>query len=448
MKRQQHQQSLSNPQVITIATSSTKTLSSLKIKKMSSPSSSSSMDVDLAVAMAALAGAAAAHQPIRPTTAPVNAASFANNQPLRSIRTAPTPTNSNSTDNQNVRVVARVRPLSTKELNEHSSESIVAHPQVASIGVDDGHHHNDHASGDHKRKFEFDSVFGTESTQQEVYENTCGDMISTSIFKGFNATILAYGQTGSGKTFTMGTDGSSPSGSPKSGDSMAPPSASEGVIARAVYDLFTAKNALPSGNDRVKVTMSYLEIYNEQAIDLLNEDPASSNATLQVRDSKTEGVVIPNLKHFPVASPEEVRVLMEKASMKRATASTHMNSVSSRSHAICTLNVTIAPNLDSTENEENEGDVSPRGSSSSHGMKAKLTLVDLAGSERIKRTGAEGARMKEGININKGLFVLGQVVSALSELGQRVGSSLNANAHIPYRDSKLTRLLQDSLGGE
>jgi hypothetical protein len=181
--------------------------------------------------------------------------------------------------------------------------------------------------------------------------------------------------------------------------------------------------------------MSYLEIYNEQAIDLLSDDPSSS--VLQVRDSKTEGVIVQNLKSFTVSSPREVSALMERASSKRATGSTQMNSVSSRSHAICTLNVTIAPLENNGEEEENH---------SSEMMKAKLTLVDLAGSERIKRTGAEGARMKEGININKGLFVLGQVVSALSEWGQQ-GGSKKSNAHIPYRDSKLTRLLQDSLGG-
>jgi len=392
--------------------------------------------------------------PPRPATAPLNLGSNKDNNappiPPRAIRTAPSPTNSsNNNGDQNVRVVARVRPLSTKEINEKSNESIVAHSNISTIGVhtsedDAASHHN----GD-KRKFEFDSVFGPDSTQKEVYDNTCGDMISTSIFRGFNATILAYGQTGSGKTFTMGTDGSSA----VSDD--APPSESEGVIARAVYDLFQTRKSLSNGSKRVKVTMSYLEIYNEQAIDLLNDDPASSNQTLQVRDSKTEGVVIPNLKHFTVSGPGEVSRLMEEASLKRATASTHMNAVSSRSHAICTLNVTIAPDLEGgggasssgggAGDEENEPPViSPR--SATQGMRAKLTLVDLAGSERIKRTGAEGARMKEGININKGLFVLGQVVSALSELGQR-GSSGGQNAHIPYRDSKLTRLLQDSLGG-
>ncbi|KAL9189584.1 hypothetical protein ACHAXT_009259 [Thalassiosira profunda] len=357
----------------------------------------------------------------RPITAPVNGG-FASHPP-RAIRTAPTPTNASD---QNVRVVARVRPLSAKELDENSAESILAHPTLNGISVASP---DDSLGGtSERRKFEFDSVFAPSATQQEVYQSTCGDMINGSIFKGFNATILAYGQTGSGKTFTMGTDGST----------VGP--ASEGVIARAVYDLFRAQQALPNGDERVKVTMSYLEIYNEQAVDLLNDDTSAVNATLQVRDSKTEGVVIPNLKHFAVGSPEEVRALIEKASAKRATGSTHMNSVSSRSHAICTLTVTIAPNLDGP-GEDSE---SPR--SSSQGMKAKLTLVDLAGSERLKRTGAEGSRMKEGININKGLFVLGQVVSALSEVGQRGGGSSN-HAHIPYRDSKLTRLLQDSLGG-
>lgn len=228
----------------------------------------------------------------------------------------------------------------------------------------------------------------------------------------------------------MGTDG----GNTTAG----PPSPNDGVIARAVHDLFQIRQALPSGPERVKVEMSYLEIYNEQAIDLLSDDP--STTTLQVRDSKTEGVVVQNLKSFEVSSPSDVMEWMERASNKRATGSTQMNSVSSRSHAICTLNVTIAPLEDENKNENVDLN-SPRDI-----IRAKLTLVDLAGSERIKRTGAEGARMKEGININKGLFVLGQVVSALSEMSQSQGNK-KCHAHIPYRDSKLTRLLQDSLGG-
>jgi len=252
----------------------------------------------------------------------------------------------------------------------------------------------------------------------------------------------------------MGTDGSKISSSSANDLSNQQPSQSDGIIARAVYDLFKAKAALQNGAERVKITMSYLEIYNEQAIDLLvnnkddDADSSSAPTILQVRDTK-DGVTIPNLTHHNVSCPNDVTNLIHLASKKRATGSTNMNSVSSRSHAICTLNVSIAPNDSVTEIEGGMDDdnSSPRSLSSSsdqNGMKAKLTLVDLAGSERMKRTGAEGARMKEGININKGLFVLGQVVSALSEIGQRSGSS----AHIPYRDSKLTRLLQDSLGGK
>jgi len=253
----------------------------------------------------------------------------------------------------------------------------------------------------------------------------------------------------------MGTDGSKISSSSANDLSNQQPSQSDGIIARAVYDLFKAKAALQNGAERVKITMSYLEIYNEQAIDLLvnnkddDADSSSAPTILQVRDTK-DGVTIPNLTHHNVSCPNDVTNLIHLASKKRATGSTNMNSVSSRSHAICTLNVSIAPNDSVTEIEGGMDDdnSSPRSLSSSsdqNGMKAKLTLVDLAGSERMKRTGAEGARMKEGININKGLFVLGQVVSALSEIGQRSGSS---GAHIPYRDSKLTRLLQDSLGGK
>jgi hypothetical protein len=373
-----------------------------------------------------------------------------------------------SNNEQNVRVVARVRPLSNKERNEQSAECILANSAIHEILVLDGQ------AADGKRRFEFDSVFAPQASQEEVYAGTAGNMIRDSIYKGFNGTILAYGQTGSGeylrrdvlcnyripnflcsvsllfaflystgKTFTMGTDGgitSSNSSSNSAKNELTPPSPADGVIARAVYDLFHIRSSLPSGPERVKVEMSYLEIYNEQAIDLLSDDPSSN--TLQVRDSKTEGVVVQNLKSFLVSSPADVRRLMEQASAKRATGSTLMNAVSSRSHAICTLNVTIAP-LDDHGDKENVVPPLPR-----ELTRAKLTLVDLAGSERIKKTGAEGARMKEGININKGLFVLGQVVSALSELGQMQGCGKKSSAHIPYRDSKLTRLLQDSLGGK
>ena len=193
---------------------------------------------------------------------------------------------------------------------------------------------------------------------------------------------------------------------------LTPPSKSEGVIGRAVYDLFATRNTLPNGHNRVKIEMSFLEIYNEQAIDLLSDDTTNnshSSGDLQVRDSKSEGgVIVQNLKSYVVTSPRMVYELMEKAGSKRATGSTQMNSVSSRSHAICTLTVTIAP-LEGGSSTSASGGASNGESSISSprdAMRAKLTLVDLAGSERIKRTGAEGARLKEGININKGKFVV------------------------------------------
>jgi len=325
---------------------------------------------------------------------------------------------------QNVRVVARLRPLSTKEKDEHSKEKIKALPKNSTISVDDS------------RKFEYDAVFAPGTAQSKVYHEAVGDTIQSNIFKGFNVTILAYGQTGSGKTYTMGTSGGK--GGPHENQGYKP-NEDDGIIPRAVFDLFETRQNLKRGKERVKIAMSYLEIYNEEARDLFSPD--NSNTSLYIRDSKSDGVYVQNLTWNNVESPNEVSELMESAAIKRATAATHMNAVSSRSHAICTLTVTIAPSpVDSNGNDENPH---------REEVRSKLTLVDLAGSERIKRTGAEGSRMKEGININKGLFVLGQVVSSLSELGQQQhGDNASTNhMHIPYRDSKLTRLLQDSLGG-
>lgn len=205
----------------------------------------------------------------------------------------------------------------------------------------------------------------------------------------------------------------------------------DGIIPRAVHDVFNQMNIIVCGSDRMKVSMSYLEIYNEEAKDLLTDDPSPPD--LQIRDTGGD-VVVQNLSIHAVKSPSEVASLMESASDKRSTAATLMNASSSRSHAICTLYITIAPLTEQADNEEE--------------ITSKLTLVDLAGSERAKKTGAVGSRLKEGININKGLFVLGQVVSSLAELGQNTGGSDSSSIHVKYRDSKLTRLLQDSLGGK
>ena len=175
-----------------------------------------------------------------------------------------------------------------------------------------------------------------------------------------------------------------------------------------MYDLFKTRASLPGGKDRVKVEMSYLEIYNEEARDLMYS--GTKPPELHIRDSKSEGVVVRNLSRHVVKSPTDVANLMQEASERRVTASTQMNAVSSRSHAVCTLYVTIAPpttdagDEGTAVGEDNDADITSNddGEVSRAELTAKLTLVDLAGSERIKRTGAEGARMREGININKG----------------------------------------------
>jgi Kinesin motor domain len=311
--------------------------------------------------------------------------------------------------------VARVRPLAQYELENGSKQIVhplpslgknkgalsgpVLEPEVLEVNPPDAE----------KRWFELDAVFDGTSSQESVYiQSGAQNAVQNDIFRGFNCTILAYGQTGSGKTFTMGTA----TGSDQLNDS-------DGVIPRACADLFRTIDERCDGN--AKVELSYLEIYNEEIRDLML--PSGVNGEdLRIRETLDGQVYVAGLKSVPVSGPKEIGKFMEQASQRRVVASTKMNAVSSRSHAICVLKIEGVLEDDTK-------------------FAAKLTLVDLAGSERIKKTGAEGSRRQEGININKGLFILGQVVSALAEQRPKY------KRKPPYRDSKLTRLLQDSLGG-
>jgi hypothetical protein len=343
----------------------------------------------------------------------------------------------------NVRVVARIRPLAKYEIENGSKQIVTLLPGAG------GNNNNNSISKENeniiqiptepevlqvqtteKRWFELDAVLDGKSTQNETYIKSGAQLaVTKDIFKGFNCTILAYGQTGSGKTFTMGS-ASGIASSNEIGDM-------DGLIPRACADLFNIIRTRCDGNAQVE--LSYLEIYNEEMRDLLvssasdnnnnNNNSKSNNnnssnkvVKLQIRETLNGEVYVGGLSSRPVSSPKEIGKFMEEASKRRVTASTKMNAESSRSHAICVLQIKGVLE-DSTK------------------FQAKLTLVDLAGSERIKKTGAEGGRRQEGININKGLFVLGQVVSALSETRPKY------KRKPPYRDSKLTRLLQDSLGG-
>lgn len=316
----------------------------------------------------------------------------------------------------NVRVVARIRPLSSKERERGSKESITSllpptddETKVSTMIQ---------VKGTEKRWYELDAVFGPNSSQKDVYISSGAQTaVCDNLFQGFNCTILAYGQTGAGKSFSMGTANKHKQEGIGEDD---------GIIPRACFDLFQAIQDKCDGNATVE--LSYLELYNEEIRDLFQESSAdaSKKNKLAIRETLAGEVYVSGTVSKTVSSPEEIGKYMDEASSRRVVASTAMNAVSSRSHAICTLRINgIMEGPDGTTDK----------------FSSKLTLVDLAGSERIKKTGAQGARQAEGININKSLLVLGQVVSALSQQGRKRAPKP------PYRDSKLTRLLQDSLGG-
>ncbi|CAM9173070.1 unnamed protein product, partial [Lampetra fluviatilis] len=296
-----------------------------------------------------------------------------------------------------VRVAVRCRPIVPWELEDGCVPCLTfvpGEPQIVLSG---------------EKAFTFDFVFDPAAEQEEVFSNAVAPLID-GIFKGYNATVLAYGQTGSGKTFTMiGAD---------SGD--ADPH-STGVIPRAVHALFRGVQSRDAYEFAISV--SYLEIYQEEIIDLLYV--GKDRPLLSVREDPKEGIKVCGLTERLVASAEDMICWLEQGNLSRTVGATAMNAQSSCSHAIFTITV------------EQRG----REDRESH-YRSKLHLVDLAGSQRAKRTKAVGDRLREGSYINRSLLALGKVISALGE----EGAARRAH-HVPYRDSRLTRLLQDSLGG-
>ncbi|NXG73574.1 KIF4 protein, partial [Baryphthengus martii] len=296
-----------------------------------------------------------------------------------------------------VRVALRCRPLVPKETGEGCQmclSFVPGEPQVV-VGND--------------KSFTYDYVFDPSVEQEEVF-NTAVAPLVRGIFKGYNATVLAYGQTGSGKTYSMG--------STYTANQEHDPSV--GVIPRVIKLLFKEKEQRQDWEFVLKV--SYLEIYNEDILDLLCPSRERS-APISIREDPKEGIKIVGLTEKKVSCEQDTVSCLEQGNDSRTVASTAMNSQSSRSHAIFTICID-----QKKKNDKNSS------------FRCKLHLVDLAGSERQKKTKAEGDRLKEGININKGLLSLGNVISALGDENKKGG-------FVPYRDSKLTRLLQDSLGG-
>ncbi|KAI8582490.1 hypothetical protein K450DRAFT_170870, partial [Umbelopsis ramanniana AG] len=296
----------------------------------------------------------------------------------------------------------------------------------------------------HQKTFTFDYVFGPNSTQDEIFVTLASPLIHKFI-DGYNVTILAYGQTSSGKTYTMGTA--------QHGDD-ADDIQNEGIIPRAMSLLFETKfrplsvaSALDDmRRNKSSIKVSFVEIYNEDLVDLLNPTPPSERTPVSIREDSKGQIYWSGVRELAVENTNDVLNFLEQGTRNRATGSTDMNEKSSRSHAIFSVTLRQEKWVPSS-GSSSPIPASQRSPSPSNGEEgdwvithSKFHFVDLAGSERLKRTAAEGDRRKEGININGGLLALGNVISALGDPSKK-------STHVPYRDSKLTRLLQDSLGG-
>ncbi|CAO3630895.1 unnamed protein product [Mucor fragilis] len=252
--------------------------------------------------------------------------------------------------------------------------------------------------------------------------------------KGYNSTILAYGQTGSGKTYSMGIGL----------DAVMNASANDGIVPRFIDSLFGSLESKRSHNYSFQVCVSFLELHNEDLVDLLcpNVRGRREGLNLTIREDSQGNICWSGVREEGVSNTAELMGLLRKGSIARTTASTDMNSTSSRSHAIFSiiLKQFQVESADETLALSDQTNASSTAAPQTKRLVSKFHFVDLAGSERLKRTNAVGDRAKEGISINTGLLALGNVISALGDESRRV-------SHIPYRDSKLTRLLQDSLGG-
>ncbi|KAI3737142.1 hypothetical protein L2E82_27137 [Cichorium intybus] len=312
-----------------------------------------------------------------------------------------------------VKVAVHIRPLIGDEKLQACKDCVAVVPGKPQVQL-----------GTHS--FTFDHVYGSSGSPSSAMFEDCVSPLVDGLFQGYNATVLAYGQTGSGKTYTMGTgfkDGYQ-----------------TGLIPQAMTALF---NKIQSLQDQIEFQLhvSFIEILKEEVRDLLDNKSEITNGQngkvnspgkppIQIRETSNGVITLAGSTECSVKTLKEMSDCLEHGSLSRATGSTNMNNQSSRSHAIFTITLEQMHKPNSNDSMCDEY------------LCAKLHLVDLAGSERAKRTGSDGMRFKEGVHINKGLLALGNVISALGDDKKR-----KEGAHVPYRDSKLTRLLQDSLGG-
>jgi kinesin family protein 11 len=319
---------------------------------------------------------------------------------------------SNQNNSQNIQVVVRCRPLNEKEKKSNASSVIECNEKRREVNI------SEKSTSGASRTFTFDKVFGVHSKQTDVYNQVVRPVVNE-VMEGYNCTIFAYGQTGTGKTFTMEGDYVQS----LSDESSWEKDINVGIIPRAVSHLFSALKSIEKGEFTSKI--SFMELYNEELSDLLGLDTLTDTKDLRIYDDvKNKGsVLVPGIQEVTVKDKKEVYELLKKGAAKRQKATTLMNAQSSRSHSIFCVTVFIKEKSFDGEDTVKVG---------------KLNLVDLAGSENIERSGAIGKRAAEAGKINKSLTTLGRVITALVEHRE----------HIPYRESNLTRLLQDSLGGK
>ena len=300
---------------------------------------------------------------------------------------------------ETVKVAVRCRPISRDERKDERRCIVKVNSNRGEISILN-------AKGDSSeapKLFTFDCTYGEDSTQEQVYSDT-GYPIVESVIQGYNGTIFAYGQTGTGKTFTMEGEEN--------------PHENRGIIPRSFEQIFYAVEQ--NVNTEFLIRVSFLEIYNEEIHDLLSKDAGTK---LDVKEKAESGFYVKDLELKIVKGIEQMKEVMASGRKNRHVGQTNMNRDSSRSHSIFAIVI----------------ERSEKGSDGINHIRAgKLNLVDLAGSERQSKTGSTGDRLKEATNINKSLLTLGNVISSLVD-----GNS----THIPYRDSKLTKLLADSLGG-
>eukprot|EP00127_Corallochytrium_limacisporum_P001121 Clim_evm9s40 gene=Clim_evmTU9s40 len=321
----------------------------------------------------------------------------------------------------NIKVVVRCRPRNNVEKAQNNN-LVVRFPRGAKKNRE---HSLEVQHGPYWKTYSYDQVFGPDTSQVELYLDTVKPIVEE-VLQGYNCTIFAYGQTGTGKTHTMvGPADGKPSFTGYAEDTHA------GIVPRAlehVFDVLEAGQSRPDNPLEFSVRVSYVELYNEELKDLLApEDVGHSNSRLKIFEDPTRrgATFVQGAEEVVLNNRHEVYDILQRGQARRATAATKLNEYSSRSHSVFSITLHMKEASDPSNPDEELLRI------------GKLNLVDLAGSECIGRSGAVNDRAREAGNINQSLLTLGRVINAL----------VGRTSHVPYRESKLTRLLQDSLGG-